>query len=159
MGPLISILTVWVSIGLVMVIFYMIQLKTRNAASTERIFLEKMYVPPDSGNADDISAKVVAVANAISPFNVKARIADGPVTLKATPDNARIPPPTMAPTPTAVAPQNPSVRVCSSAFTVTFHVVCLRTARERTYTDPPAHRAALVDAALTRRRVEARPVP
>ena len=41
------------------------------------------------------------------PLSAKARMALGPVVAKATPASARIPPPTIAPTPTAVAPKSP----------------------------------------------------
>lgn len=59
---------------------------------------------------EDISANVSAAKNAITPFKANASMALGPVTAKLTPASARIPPPTMAPTPIPVAPINPIVR-------------------------------------------------
>jgi len=43
------------------------------------------------------------------PLSEKAKIADGPVQMKATPAKARIPPPTIAPIPVPVAPNKPIV--------------------------------------------------
>lgn len=73
-------------------------------------FFAKVYAPPDSGNALLISAKLIAVITAITPFSANASIAAGPVARNATPASTRMPPPTMAPIPTAVAPSNPMLR-------------------------------------------------
>lgn len=88
---------------------------TPNAASTERTFLANVYVPPDCGNRDDSSAKLMAVSRAIRPFNAKATSALGPVATNATPARARTPPPTIAPTPILVAPKRPIDRLDSVA--------------------------------------------
>ena len=61
-----------------------------------------------SGNFEETSAKLRAVNNAIKPFSANARMALGPVAAKAAPAKARIPPPTIAPTPTPVASSRPS---------------------------------------------------
>jgi hypothetical protein len=50
------------------------------------------------------------------PFSANAMIAPGPAVANATPASARMPPPTIAPTPTAVAPNRPR---CRSSFIVT----------------------------------------
>gem|GEM_PF-6134836 len=49
----------------------------------------------------------------MTPLRPNARIADGPVVANATPASARIPPPTIAPTPTLVAPNKPRWRLAA----------------------------------------------
>src|SRR6056297_3141136 len=51
---------------------------TTNAASTDNTFLANVYVPPDSGNRDAISAKLSAVKIAMTPLAANAINADGP---------------------------------------------------------------------------------
>ncbi len=86
---------------------------TKKAASIGSTFLANAYAPPDSGNRVASSAKLNAVIRAMLPLRANARIAAGPVTAKATPVSARMPPPTMAPTPTPVAPRKPIDRSSS----------------------------------------------
>jgi hypothetical protein len=83
---------------------------TLKAGSTVRTFFPNAYVPPDSGNCVASSAKLRAVSTAIRPLSANATIALGPVVANATPANARIPPPTIAPTPIPVAPSSPIER-------------------------------------------------
>ncbi len=52
---------------------------TTNAIRTDRTFFANVYAPPDSGNVDDISAKLSAVRIAMTPLRAKAMIALGPV--------------------------------------------------------------------------------
>ena len=91
---------------------------TVKADSTDNTRLANVYVPPDWGNLEETSAKLSAVSKAIAPFRAKATIALGPVAAKAAPANARIPPPTIAPTPTPTAPGKPIWRSkCVSLLT------------------------------------------
>ena len=56
------------------------------------------------------SVKLRAVVKAIKPLSKKARTALGPVAAKAVPARAKMPPPTMAPTPMPVASNRPMDR-------------------------------------------------
>lgn len=94
-----------------------------NADLIDRTFLEKRYGPPDSGKVDEISANVSAASKAITPFRAKASIALGPVAAKLTPARARIPPPTIAPTPIPVAPNNPMVRLIEDSCSVFLMII------------------------------------
>ena len=63
----------------------------------------------DSGNRDASSANDITVSAAMTPLRANARMALGPAVAKATPARARMPPPTMPPTPTPVAGSSPRV--------------------------------------------------
>lgn len=94
-----------------------------NADLIDRTFLEKRYGPPDSGKVDEISANVNAASKAIMPFRANASIAPGPVDAKLTPARASIPPPTIAPTPMPVAPNNPMVRFIDDSCSVFLMII------------------------------------
>lgn len=86
----------------------------REGGAHRQHLLREGAAPPDSGKAVDISAKLSAVSTATTPLIANGTTALGPVAWNATPARTRMPPPTIAPTPTPVAPSRLTVRPCRS---------------------------------------------